>query len=439
MQRIWGFVKRCANSDDLLAWVTAGLLFLLPWQTRLILGFVPLAGAETSFGILSIHVLEVLVMLVGLWGVYLYRGEIVRNFSGLWWPIFMFSGLILLNAGLSIHPLLSWHHLFHLDAANALFVLIALQRAYVKRFVFAFATGLIVPIFLGAYQFMIGFSPASTVFGIAERLAQRSGDSVILFQGERILRGYGSFSHPNIFGGYLSIALLLLVGYWRAWSVGQKKVAAVLIFILSIGLVLTFSKSAMLGLLVGLSCGLLVQTRVGANGWRKWGSTFTAVMAAASISAFFLIPRFSQNSLEIHSMNERLVQWETLPQLLAWFSPAQWIFGTGGGVYPFLWQSFDATLEWWLYQPIHNVFALVFAEMGLLGFAAFLWFVYVIDQKNFSALPRTDAVAALMAGASLFTIALFDHYLWTFWSGLSLGALVLGLTWVSGSVQKDMK
>lgn len=424
------------GARDALAWVTAVILFLLPWQTRFIFGYVPLAGEETSFGILSVHLIEPLIMFVGLWAVYLYRRAIVEHFRGLWRPVCLFSALIILNACLSVNPLLSWHHLFHLDAAGALFTLVALQVQYAKRFALAFAGGLVTPSFFGMFQVVAGFFPASTVLGIAERLAARPGDAVALIGGERVLRAYGSFPHPNIFGGYLSVAVLLLLGHWRAWRAGAQKIlVSVLLVLLVATLFLAMSKSAVIGLLLAAAVGYTAHTIRGAAGWRAWGSGATALIGLVVIAALFLTPRLSANSLESNSVSERMTQWAVFPDLVSSYSAAQIFFGSGASMYPFIWQAFDDSKAWWLYQPIHNVPALLFSEIGLFGLLAFLWFLYVIDQKNYAALPSAPAVAALMAGACLFAIGLFDHYLWSYWSGLALAGFVLALGWQSGKTQ----
>ena len=150
----------------------------------------------------------------------------------------------------------------------------------------------------------------------------------------------------------------------------------------------------------------------------------------------FIVTAFVLKDVASASISERVLQWQAYPLVMNWQVPWRWIVGVGAGTYPFAWHIVQGGLDWWLYQPIHNIIALALAEVGVIGFATIMYIFYKIDQKNYAALPGVVARAAFMAGASLCVVALFDHYLWSFWSGLVLVGFVLGLTWRSGSDQQ---
>src|SRR5437763_62205 len=84
--------------------------------------------------------------------------------------------------------------------------------------------------------------------------------------GDRLLRGFGTFPHPNILGGYLALALaclpVLTQGWWRRsmlwWLVGVVLVA---------GLLASFSRAAWLAALAGLGLWWWTGPRQGRAGW----------------------------------------------------------------------------------------------------------------------------------------------------------------------------
>lgn len=422
---------------DFLAWLTAAVVFLLPWQTRWIFSSVSLGGQETPFGIFGIYVVEVLIVLLGVSVIRVYKNTSL--FSTLQAPLLIFVIGLAVSAKTSQWFPVATFHAHAILVAVLFFFLIALQGEYQKRFVMAFVLGLMVPILFGIIQVFFGYFPGSTVLGVAERVASRPGDSVLLVQGARILRAYGSFPHPNIFGGYLSVALLFLFGLWNQWrSVGERWFFWVSFVLVAFGLALTFSKSAMLGAAVGVWIGVLVRAQPEASGWQKWGSLATVFAALLCISLFILTPRLQSNNLEAQSVAERVAQWQAYPGVLvyhqdAWVDGLNLVKGSGPGTYVFSWHASNVAnhieQSWWLYQPIHHVFALLFAELGIVGLIALVWFLIVLACRNYRALPSVPALTSLMACTSLFAIALFDHYLWTLWPGLILSAFAFGLAW----------
>jgi hypothetical protein len=110
-----------------------------------------------------------------------------------------------------------------------------------------------------------------------------------------------------------------------------------------------------------------------------------------------------------------------------------WV-GVGIGNFTTWLAGYDRTLPKFQYQPAHNVFLLVYSELGVLGFL--LWSVWLVSVGYSLWRWKTDQPllrVALMAifGALLF-IALFDHFFWTLQQGRILWwvslALVAGMS-----------
>jgi hypothetical protein len=63
-------------------------------------------------------------------------------------------------------------------------------------------------------------------------------------------------------------------------------------------------------------------------------------------------------------------------------------------------------------QPIHDIFILLLAEIGLIG----AFFVFNVVRRILKSADKIDTMStSLMLG--LVIIGLFDHYLWTSWTG----------------------
>ncbi|MFH2062897.1 MAG: hypothetical protein ABIJ46_01960, partial [bacterium] len=128
----------------------------------------------------------------------------------------------------------------------------------------ALSVGGVMQFVLALSQFSLQRVVANKWLGVAEHLPEISGSSVVETLGGRWLRAYGTLPHPNMLGAYLAIAalasLFLLVSTNdRRWRLLAGLGAAVNI----LGMGLTFSRSALIGFLVGLVVLVVGQSVVG--------------------------------------------------------------------------------------------------------------------------------------------------------------------------------
>jgi len=122
------------------------------------------------------------------------------------------------------------------------------------------------------------------------------------------------------------------------------------------------------------------------------------------------------------------------------------LLGIGIGQYvPYLQQINEDGLGWsyrkdlsgWVYnsghdfyEPVHNIFLLVLAELGIIGLIMFIFIllaaIYLalrVIKKKFALL----AVTILLALLSVISLGMIDHYFWTLQQGRLLLFLVLSL------------
>ncbi len=99
-----------------------------------------------------------------------------------------------------------------------------------------------------------------------------------------------------------------------------------------------------------------------------------------------------------------------------------WLFGVGPGNYTTALISQDKIGgSIWNYQPVHNVFLLLWAESGVLSLLFFILFLIFLIKKD-----RREAFSWAILGA-LIVLMLFDHWLWSLPFGFLFLFLFLGL------------
>jgi hypothetical protein len=385
---------------------------------------------------------------------------------------------------------------------------------------------------------------------LKESILSPSGAGVakILLAEESLIRAYGLFPHPNILAGFLGITILFTSAYplifrkrmfhveqgslsivprgtmmicsnwikencstWnnffqttKMFHVEQSVLAyRIILGTQIIGFLLTFSKSAFLGLLIAIAY-----------------FTYKMFHVEQFSPSHENVPRGTIGSISIW-LKEKCSTWNTSSQFMKMFHVEQWkVFfvasliilsfwlflgmvnwyyfltqpfrerlflekshfliveeapfqGVGIGQSVFVMQDFfSEKLFPWQFQPVHNLFLLIFSEIGLVGLLSFLaililiivprgtiggvsmWIkekcstwnnffqtteMFHVEQiksewidsvKNVSrgTMNRVE-LKALLEAAMLFlgVVSLFDHYLWDIQQGQLLFWLILGL------------
>ena len=317
------------------------------------------------------------------------------------------------------------------------------------------------------------------------------GVAKVILNGHTYIRAYGLFPHPNILGGFLALSIITTllylklfhveqfnknissknncstpacpVGRWNNWIKWVRNVPRgtflmrFTILIQCTALILTFSKSA----IFGLSLGLFYVFHQTHNNNVPRGTLFTkfktfismfhvehfarklALIASIFILLFILI-KPEINSLFIKSLQERElylnVSYATfISHPLVGIGTAQFVPN----------MTIIYTLPSWQYQPVHNVFLLILNEFGIFFMFGFIYFIYKMfharphryakrfgqvehfNTKEDINVPRgtfirlkTHTRAILL---SFIFIMLFDHYFWDIQQGQILLWLLLGL------------
>jgi len=104
------------------------------------------------------------------------------------------------------------------------------------------------------------------------------------------------------------------------------------------------------------------------------------------------------------------------------------ISGWGIGNYYLSLYAREPYFQSYFYQPVHNVFLLVTAEIGILGGLLLLVFLGIIIWGKMTNFRHNSVPLALIF--ALLMMAMIDHWLWSLHFGIFFFWLVLGIaTW----------
>lgn len=420
-------------------------IFLLPWQTRLIWQEADLNGAVWEYGRFSLYGTEILLWLIlflyGAWLIFsgwFKKISAAEFFSRLKNPAYLVYWLLvafLLLAGLSISwsldPQLAYLRWFVLIEAGALMSLVLVFNLSLQRIGIAWVAAAVGQSVFAVSQFFLQYTFANKWLGLAEHRPAAFGSIVLETQSERWLRAYGSLPHPNILAGFLVIALLFL--FWLAFLAktrGQRIFILTALAAIAPALFFTFSRSAWLALVF---CLLLLYFWLEKRKEQYLKPVFFKMVFLTSlifiILATLLWPLVftrlaGQRRLEDASISQRLAYTDQALTLIK----GDWLSGQGIGNYTLaVYQKINAAWPGYAYQPVHNLYLLVLAELGIFGAAVFGLALFLLFISFNRVISWEKVIAFLCLFAVLF-ISLFDHYFWTLYFGVMVFWLVLGLS-----------
>ena len=447
------------------------LVFLLPWQTRLILRQPILNRGPWEYGTISLYGTDILLVILLVLAFLSLRAKapghseaisvgldsnnsnkcdfkirLLRRFSfcndNLIWIILSLLDLaVFISIFFASDKLLASYKYVLFLLGLGLFWLINRIKYSNKKLAWAFFSSLVLQGVLALEQFFNQAVLASKWLGMAKHLPADLGTSVIetvgkTGVGERWLRAYGSLDHPNILGGFLTLGLIvvfwLIINYKRQSEkkTDYKFIIYYLSFIIALaGLIFSFSRSSYLALIVGIIIFIifylvkkdwLALKRLG--GLIILSIVFFGIIFLNYQNLFITRVEYSAR-LETKSAQERKLylddSWKIIKQ--------HWLTGVGIGNYTLKVAEENPKRYYLMIQPVHNVWFLVLAETGIFGLIFFIALLVLLFFKSW----QKRKVLKLSILLALVIMMSLDHYLWS----LHFGVLLFWL--LAGIVQKN--
>ncbi|NUM25646.1 MAG: O-antigen ligase family protein [Candidatus Buchananbacteria bacterium] len=421
-------------------------IFLLPWQTRLIWRDASLNGFTWEYGRFSLYGTEILLWVI----LFLYAAWLIVNRPTAkltareylaylrqprviaYWLVVIFLLLAGFSVIGSIDAVLAYYHWFWLIEAVALFSLIVNFNFSLRRLAVAWVGSAAIQSVFAIWQFFNQYVFANKWLGLAWQFPTQGGSIILQTDSERWLRAYGSLPHPNILAGFLVVALLLLL--YLAFSTNTRILLR--IFILSSLLVITpalffsFSRSAWIALIV---CLIVLSFWLYRRHDKALNRTFYQIFLLLVLMVVILglnltdplVTRLvGREPLEISSISLRMTFTEQAWNIIQ-TRPWQ---GTGVGNYTLgVYHDINSSWPGYYYQPVHNLYLLILAEMGIFGALTFAALLGLLGYMAFRQGPSLEKMIIILSLASCLVISLFDHYFWTLYFGVMVFWVVLAL------------
>lgn len=416
------------------------LVFMIPWQARYIYKEVMIDGQIWQYGRLSLYASMIILLLAAL-GFGIFRRDQWHLSKHKWWYALIFYSLVFCICGAL--PVLELYYLSFIFG-TILFIFLA-QFINKKYILWSLLFSGLVQSILAIYQSLTQSISANKWFGIAEQVAKIPGVSVLENGEMRILRAYGSLPHPNMLGGFLVLAILVALYLWHDVYVQSEKVdwqikkikkytisVCLIMFSLvsmTFALLATFSRGALLALVVTLFF-VLFFSLIKKDKLAIFIAVKYFVLLLLSFWAFNIyypnlwLSRFDfNNRLENKSIEDRQMTYSQFD----WTKPKEIIFGQGLGLNTYLAFQKNNPDSVDQVQPIHNWFLLALAEVGLVGVFIFLVLLYYYLKNSFK--KDKNIIWPWSFVLLLLVLGLFDHFLWTSWTGWLMVGVVIAIVY----------
>lgn len=429
--------KFTKSLKKLIEYAFYAFVFLLPWQTKLIL-----RADDINFNEISLYASHALLLVI-LIVFFVYKLKCPQRdgkITGLWWALAGLEVSVLVSFFVAPDQVLAFFHFLLLLMAVGLFYLVregtrpnGLDDSFFDRakVIYAFLASIFLQSSLGVYQFLSQSAPVSKYLGLAAHNPEIAGTSVIETATGRWLRVYGGMDHPNVFGGVLAISLILaayLLAKKKIIRTKQEIVESIFLFIFYfvalLALFFTFSRTAWIayaiGLMILLASFLLRKDR--------WAIGRCLALIYFSGIMIFIIAYPYRPLLQARVQGDTRLEQRSIDERRQYFSESKEIImehslmGVGVGNYPQYIRLADNNQKaGWDYQPVHNVFLLLWSESGIFALLSFLLLLAAMVKKNRRAVFSVAILAALVI------IMVFDHWLLSLPFGILFLFLALGL------------
>ncbi len=429
------------------------LIFSIPFQTRVVLRSWGIGFNEWNAAFL--YWTDLLILAVfGLWLLKVALKKSRFIFSNYDWFLIGFlaiSAVSIINAS---NQTLGFYQLLKLFEFSLLYFYVKSNLGVVFNLTVSFFVFLFSGLFqavLAIFQYVRQADLGLRFLGETVLNPDLFNVATFLVNGEKVMRTYGTTPHPNVLALFLFISVFIYYFFYvEKNKFSHSKPGLIIYSVLLFGLFLTFSRIIIFFWTLGTGLRWLVFNK-------KFGfiagilSLKNLIIATLIVLVIFSILFWPQvlARLNIFSGDEA-VQLRGYYNKIALFEKP--FFGVGLGNFVNWFREVNPGLAINLYQPVHNIYLLIFSETGILGLASFLLFLIFLAKDYFKIKfnrpfhphthfglensEKSQSLSKVSVGVhySLFIIfvsllffGLFDHFLWTLQQGRIIFWLVLGL------------
>ena len=402
------------------------LLFLLPTQLgrHFFFDFSYVSGLRSDYLAPVLYVTDLLIFSILFTFFFIKHKKNIRKKQT---PLVIVYSLYLLFSIIFV-PLNKWAAIYKFIKLTEFFLL-GYVTVKIKPKIFHVISVLSIGSFYSSvvaiWQFIIQKSIGGYLWFMGERTFNSLTPGIALgsWGGRSFLRPYATFPHPNVLGGFLSLVLTYVIYTLTNHYKVMKKTWLLFYMLVTIlgviTLVITFSRLAWASFLVGVFC-LLILRKKDAYKWLQSKKTFLLII-------LYLIILSSVVILIFISLNEKsIIERKELIQVALSMIASKPLFGVGLNNFIVQVKFYVPYIKnTYLLQPVHNVYLLIFSELGFVGFFLTLLGISVLLLRSLK-----SRQIVFISIVQLFFLGMFDHYLFTLQQGMLLFTIVASLAFL---------
>lgn len=412
-------------------WLFYIFLFAIPISLRHVFHYEPFQFVEwTAIYVYATDLL--LLILIGYW--LASRPKITVRLAD--WFLFGFVAVAALSIKNAIDVQTAFFQWLKLLEGIALYFYI--KDYAVKRF--KISRGFEALVWGGAFQGVIAIAQFVTqgslglkYLGESVLVPALSGIAAFYVSGIKIIRAYGTTPHANVLAVFLFVALGTF--YWTAIYQRRAWWWHVLHGVILWAFLLTFSR-----VVIGIwALNFVIRSflirfykpfhkEYWGNDEMRHRSLKIFWVTAGIVAVFALVYHADVINRSTIATTDEAVQLRVLYNHESLASPHR-LLGLGmGNFVPWL-MTQNLHLDHGLYQPVHNIYLLIYSEVGPMGITLFLLFLgfFFWDYYRRIGFRKLYNFSFGLIIGSMLVFGLFDHYLWTIQTGRLLFWLVLGV------------
>ncbi|MDX1535411.1 MAG: O-antigen ligase family protein [Candidatus Spechtbacterales bacterium] len=452
MKHVFSSEKVAVHVKRLEEYVWYILLFSIPFQTRKFLYSTGVIEGFNEWQSIFLYGTDLIIlMLATLWikriGIktILHRARfktIAQNKLSAPFFLVVFLVLVFISIFFASYKIIAvYRFLKLLEFVFVFFYAIHAFKAFsFSKSLLAFIGGAIIQSFIAIAQFVVQHSLGLKFFGEPFLQAGRTDVAEFVAFGARFMRAYGTFPSPNVLAAHLAVAIILLVTWYlikKDIKPGYTVASGLTVVIISLALFLTFSRAVILaaGVSIIFFCIIILLMKQDKKLKKRFFTITAPIIVLAVCVGVLFWPEIYSRVLTTFDYNDLALRERTFFNELSYDVIKENPKGVGIGNYTMFLRNKYTGLKDALYQPVHNIFFLITAELGIFG-TLFLsvFIIEIIRRLLLVSKKRITPVHLMVFTLILFVIisGSFDHYYWTLQQGGLILWLILGMAYFVG-------
>lgn len=219
---------------------------------------------------------------------------------------------------------------------------------------------------------------------------------------EFLYRASGTFTHPNILGGFLFCSIVASL-YLFMKSEAKSKCALLIgvIFLQVFTLYIVFSRSAILALVLAMSIwgflqckGILKNTGFRSQAFRRFSLLASAIIVSGLLGLGLFYPQLTArggiinyNDVTSYADSERIQYLRMAIEMIKEHP----LLGIGFNNFQLYEDPIQPNYPGHVFfSKVHNIYLLIASEMGLISGGLFLLFIFLLLKKSWKVIPRPE-------------------------------------------------